>query len=100
MEVMKDMNPAIKKTVRAACAADPSIDDEQTEHALAVLEGRMVSEKTEGPLLATQAEVARALRCSRYTVHRLVSTEKLPVVCLRGLRRYRWTDVKALIGLN
>lgn len=48
------------------------------------------------PILATQAAAARALSCSRFTIRRLVADGALHPVNLRGLVRYRVSELKAL----
>ena len=49
-------------------------------------------------LLATQAQVARMLACSRFTVRRMTQDGTLRPVSLRGLARYQVADVKKLAG--
>lgn len=48
------------------------------------------------PLLATQAQAARILSCSRFTVRRLVEDGKLHPVNIRGLVRYRISELRHL----
>ena len=48
------------------------------------------------PLLATQAQAARALSCSRFTIRRLVKDGVLHPVSIRGLVRYRYSELRAL----
>lgn len=50
------------------------------------------------PLALTQADVARALSCSRFTIKRLVQDGKLRPVHLRGLTRYPRVQVEALLN--
>lgn len=47
-------------------------------------------------LLATQAQAARALSCSRFTVRRLVKDGVLHPVNIRGLVRYRYSELRSL----
>ena len=47
-------------------------------------------------LLISQARVARMLNCSRFTVRRLVRTGALHPVNIRGLVRYRVSELKTL----
>ena len=51
------------------------------------------------PILATQAAAARSLSCSRFTIRRLVADGVLHPVNLRGLVRYRVSELKALAGV-
>ena len=49
------------------------------------------------PLLLTQAEVARQLRCSRFTIRKLVKEGRLkPVFLTPDLARYRTEDVQLI----
>ena len=48
------------------------------------------------PLLTTQAQAARALSCSRFTIRRLVKDGVLHPVSIRGLVRYRYSELRAL----
>ena len=50
------------------------------------------------PLLASQAQAGRALGCSRFTVNRLVKDGVLHPVTIRGLRRYRVSELKKIAG--
>lgn len=50
------------------------------------------------PLLAHQAKAARMLDCSRFTLRRLEKDGKIRPVLIRGLKRYRITDIRALAG--
>jgi len=47
--------------------------------------------------LITQAEVARLLSVSRYTVHRMAKEGEIGVVSIRGSRRYRLSEIDAII---
>ena len=49
------------------------------------------------PLLASQARAARMLDCSRFTVRRMTKDGTLKPVMLRGLARYRISDIKKLV---
>lgn len=51
---------------------------------------------TPEPLLATQAQAARVLSCSRFTIRRLVIDGVLHPVMIRGLLRYRYSELRAL----
>ena len=48
------------------------------------------------PLLVHQAKAARMLDCSRFTLRRLEQDGKVRPVFIRGLKRYRITDIRAL----
>ena len=48
------------------------------------------------PLLVKQARAARMLDCSRFTLRRLEKDGKIRPVSIRGLKRYRITDIRAL----
>lgn len=47
-------------------------------------------------LLVTQAQAARMLSCSRFTIRRLVMDDALHPVNFRGLVRYRCSELRAL----
>lgn len=47
-------------------------------------------------LLVTQAQAARMLSCSRFTIRRLVMDDALHPVNIRGLVRYRCSELRAL----
>ena len=47
-------------------------------------------------LLVTQAQAARAISCSRFTIRRLVIDGALHPVNIRGLVRYRLSELRAL----
>ena len=59
--------------------------------AAAALEGE------EDLLLVKQSRVAKMLDCSRFTVGRLVKDGALHPVNIRGLVRYRVSELKALV---
>lgn len=48
------------------------------------------------PLLVNQARAARELSCSRYTIRRMEADGKLHPVTIRGLRRYRMSELKTI----
>ena len=50
------------------------------------------------PLLVKQARAARMLDCSRFTLRRLEKDGKIRPVLIRGLKRYRISDMRALAG--
>ena len=47
-------------------------------------------------LLVTQAQAARMMSCSRFTIRRLVKDGALHPVNIRGLMRYRCSEIRAL----
>ena len=47
-------------------------------------------------LLVTQAQAARMMSCSRFTIRRLVKDGALHPVNIRGLLRYRCSELRAL----
>ncbi len=48
------------------------------------------------PLLVHQAKAARMLDCSRFTLRRLEQDGKVRPVFIRGLKRFRISDIRAL----
>ncbi len=54
-------------------------------------------EHRDDPEIQSQADVARFLRCSRWTVRRLARTGKLRQIRIGGLTRFRRKDVEALL---
>ena len=85
--------------VRAAMQADPDITKEQRDAVLAALTGRCVGDKPLSPLL-TQAEAARYLNCSRFTIRRMVKDDTLHPVTVRGLVRYKRVELEKIAGLR
>lgn len=49
-------------------------------------------------LVVTQAQAARMLSCSRFTIRRLVMDGALHPINIRGLVRYRCSELRALAG--
>ena len=93
----KIANSILRPALRAAAAVDPSIS-ERVDVALRVLNGReqKADEKPSG--LLSQAEVARRLGCSRWTVRNLCADGVLQSVQLRTARKYRRVDVQRIIA--
>ena len=87
------MKKATSTILRAALAADETVSADELGSALAVLSGRGSVCR---PLLLTQAQAARALAVSRVTIYRMVRSEELSPVLIRGLKRYRFEDLKRL----
>ena len=48
------------------------------------------------PLLASQAQSARMLNCSRFTIRRMEQDGTLRPVTIRGMKRYRIADLRRL----
>jgi excisionase family DNA binding protein len=90
------MKPHTSTIVQTALAADESIPKHVVNEAMAVLRrsGRIAAKFDK--LLVTQAESARLLSVSRYTVNRMVNAGTLPTVCIRGAKRYRVSDLQKL----
>lgn len=65
---------------------------------LAALNALNGEEHRDDPQIQSQADVARFLRCSRWTVRRLVRTGKLRQIRIGGLTRFRRKDVEALLA--
>jgi len=94
------MKSPTRQIIRAAIEADDTVSTRQAEAALSILDERPARDPSGGPpsLLLTQAEVARMLNISRFTVRRLVLDGRLDPVKLRGLTRFRRQDVERLAG--
>lgn len=90
------MNSATRKILQTTLRADGTIPPGTIIQVLNLLDGRQNSGSEPLPLLLTQAETARQLSCSRFTIKRLVEDRVLGVVKLRGLTRYRQADVERL----
>ena len=72
-----------------------SLTEAQRKDILGILANGGASEPQ--PLLLTQAEVARQLRCSRFTIRKLVKEGRLkPVFLTPDLARYRTEDVQLI----
>jgi hypothetical protein len=87
-------------TVRVALRADPARFDSATVAKAAAAVVAAVSGDTTPPVgrALTQAETARLLGCSRWSIRRLVATGKLrPVRLLSGLTRYDRHSVESLL---
>jgi excisionase family DNA binding protein len=88
-------------TVRVALRADPARFDSATvAKATAAVVAAVTGRDTSPPpgRAISQAEAARLLSCSRWSVRRLVATGKLrPVRLLGGLVRFDRQQVEALL---
>lgn len=85
--------------VKAALQADPDITKEQRDAVVAALSGKHVGNKPLSPLL-NQAEAARFLNCSRFTIWRMVKDDMLHPVTIRGLVRYKRIELEKIACLR
>jgi hypothetical protein len=91
------MTVATEKILKAALGADDGVSDHQIVQALAVLKGNQIAKVAATVLLLRQAEAARLLNCSRFTIRRLEQQGVLtPVFLTPDLKRYRLADLQAL----
>ena len=91
------MKKSTCRIVMAALAADETVENDQRAAAIAVLRERTTA-KTPMPLLLTQAQVARLLGVSRYTVWRMTKEGQLPRVLVMASMRYRRSDIEDLVA--
>lgn len=85
----------MNSVTRAAIKADPAIPSDRKSAAIQFLMGQ-----TDMPLprlLVSQAEAARMMGVSRVTIYRLTVDGKLHPVSVRGARRYRVDELRALV---
>lgn len=90
-------------TVRVALRADPARFDSATVAKATAAVVAAVSGDTTPPAgrALTQAEAARLLSCSRWSIRRLVAAGKLrPVRLLGGLVRFDRNQVESLLSQN
>lgn len=94
------MKAGARKITAALLEALREADAEAAERVQAALVAPD-ARKTEQPeaLLLTQAQSARALGCSRWTVRNLTRNGQLVPVPLLGAKRYRRGDVEKLAGI-
>lgn len=90
------MNSDAKKILAAAIRAARTVDPDLPADVLALISGEKSDQQKKDMLLWSQAETARALNCSRWTVRLLVKDKTLTPVCIRGLKRFRRGDVLKL----
>jgi len=83
--------------IEAARAA--GVPPDKIAAGLAIMEGRPERLNGNDPpsFLLTQAETARLLSCSRWSIRRLVDGGFLHPIKLRGLIRYKRSDIDALL---
>ena len=85
--------------VKAAIQADPDITKEQLDAVMTAMTGKSIGTKPSSPLL-NQAEAARYLNCSRFTIRRMVMDGNLHPVKVRGLVRYKRVELEEIAGLR
>jgi len=88
------------RLIITTAARSAGVPPEQIAAAFASLEGTQVNHRnnsTMTSLLLTQADTARLLSCSRWSVKRLTDGGFLHPIRLRGLIRYKRTDVDQLL---
>ncbi len=93
----------IRKTTRSIVATalrSDGVEQGDIEAALARAECKSLTPDKTTPLLLTQAQTARLLNCSRFTIRRMVEDGQLQPVDLRGLRRYRLADIQRITGIS
>lgn len=83
--------------IEAARAA--GVPPDKIAAGLAIMEGKQERLNGNDPpsLLLTQAQAARLLSCSRWSVRRLVDGGFLHPIKLRGLIRYKRSDIDQLL---
>lgn len=86
-----------KTIITAALKLDGNYPPEEICTALKLIDGQKPDHR-DPPLLLNQAEVARLLSVSRFTVGRLVSEGVLQKVMIKGSTRYRRSDIVNLIA--
>lgn len=91
------MQQTTRSILVAALKQDGSYAPEQIAEAIAKLDHKARSGNDPPSLLLNQAGTARLLSCSRWSVKRLVAGGFLHPIRLRGLIRYKRTDVDQLL---
>ena len=91
------MQQTTRSIVIAALKQDGNYDPEQIAEVIARLDHKTRSGNDPPSLLLTQAQTARLLSCSRWSIRRLVDGGFLHPIRLRGLIRYKRTDVDQLL---
>jgi excisionase family DNA binding protein len=83
-----------KTIVTAALEGDPKVTSHQLHEVLAVLTSQTSNtDQNKEVLLVNQAEAARMLSVSRFTIRRLVLDGVIEAVRIRGTDRYRVADL-------
>ncbi len=91
------MKVGTETILRATLRADGEVSPTQIVEGLAILKGQQLVKVSAAVLLLSQAEAARVLNCSRFTIRRLEQQGTLKAVYLTPrLKRYRFADVQAL----
>lgn len=86
----------LSMTLRAV--SPESSNDRIRAASRAALNALTGNEHRDDPEIQSQADVARFLRCSRWTVRRLARTGKLRPIRIGGLIRFRKSDIEALLA--
>ena len=89
--------------IKGALDAMQAFTSQQKKEALDILSGKTtkaLKEKTEGPVLLTQAQAAQFLGLSRSTIWRMTQTGELTPIQIHGSKRYRKVDLEKLAGLQ
>lgn len=91
------MKATTRSILVAALKQDGDFAPEQISEVIATLDQKQTRDKDPPSMLLTQAEVSRILKCSRWSTKRLVEAGYLRPIQLRGLTRYKRTDVEQLL---
>lgn len=92
------MNAAGRKVFGSMLVALRSVDPAAAERLQAAAVAPDKANEPNTALLLTQAQTARSLGFSRWTVRNLVKDGILHPVSIRGAQRYRRAEVEALAG--
>ena len=88
------------RLIITTAARSAGVSPERIAAALVSLEGAQVNQSNDPAitsLLLSQADTSRLLSCSRWSVKRLAAGGFLHPIKLRGLIRYKKTDIDALL---
>lgn len=88
-----DRRATMDQFLRRLVTAPRSKQEDMIGAGLRVLEGR-----GEDALLYNASQTAKLMNCSRQTIWRMQKDGQLRPVTIRGLRRYRRSDLEALVG--
>lgn len=91
------MQQTTRSIIIAALKQDGSFAQEQIAETIAKLDHKTRFGNDPPPLLLSQAQTARLLSCSRWSVKRLTDSGFLHPIRLRGLIRYKRTDIEQLL---
>ena len=93
---MAVLQKSTKQIIQTAAKAD-GIDLQTIAAAIAVLEGRRLSMEASKPLVVNQAEAARLLCVSRFTIRKLVAHGRIRPVQLLDCVRYPISELERLV---